>query len=352
MPKLHSFRMFINERLTAAALEIFEAVEKTVVEYHEENERLRRMLRITPEIKLCRIDSMPFSVSEEEVPPEQQHCEQELSPSLGQEDPAPTQVKEEHGELRTSQEEEQLQGFLYTKDSMTSPCVKSECDQENPPWTLTPPQTQTEENRESDSKQMGCTPFFITNPLKGQDISCDPSVNQNFATSHMSTVHHLPTTSKQMITVEKKFSCGDCGKYFRLKKNIVAHKHIHKGTPREINVPETTVIHPDIEIPTLAADVEALITKNDEGRPDRYGALLFKVIVSEHLYHKWVRTTNWDGSRKKAALPLNLRAFIMSKATEKFPSLMTSTVRSAIKNRINEYLRTPRKSGHGVTSMM
>ncbi|CAB1351730.1 unnamed protein product, partial [Coregonus sp. 'balchen'] len=53
MSKLQSFSVFLDERLTAAALEIFGAVEKTVVEYQEENDRLRRMLRITPEIKLC-----------------------------------------------------------------------------------------------------------------------------------------------------------------------------------------------------------------------------------------------------------------------------------------------------------
>ncbi|KAK6291743.1 hypothetical protein J4Q44_G00375280 [Coregonus suidteri] len=58
----------------------------------------------------CVKNSMQLSVSEEEVPPEQQHCEQEWSPSLGQEDPEPTQIKEEQEELRTSQEEEQLQG--------------------------------------------------------------------------------------------------------------------------------------------------------------------------------------------------------------------------------------------------
>jgi hypothetical protein len=38
-------------------VEIFGAVEKAVVEYQEENDRLRRMLRITPEIKLCGIGS-------------------------------------------------------------------------------------------------------------------------------------------------------------------------------------------------------------------------------------------------------------------------------------------------------
>ncbi|XP_036815659.1 uncharacterized protein LOC118936584 isoform X3 [Oncorhynchus mykiss] len=58
-------------------------------------------------------DSQQLSLpaSEEEVPPEQQHCEQEWSPSQGQEDPKPTQIKEEQEELRTSQEEDQPQGL-------------------------------------------------------------------------------------------------------------------------------------------------------------------------------------------------------------------------------------------------
>ena len=58
-------------------------------------------------------DSQQLSlpVSEEEVPPEQQHCEQERSPSQGQEDPEPTQIKEEQEELRTCQEEDQPQGL-------------------------------------------------------------------------------------------------------------------------------------------------------------------------------------------------------------------------------------------------
>nr|XP_029501885.1 uncharacterized protein LOC115117555 [Oncorhynchus nerka] len=109
-------------------------IEKTVVEYQEENDRLRGLLRRTPVIPLRQIDSLQPSVSEEEVPPEQQHCEQEWSPSLGQKDPETKQIKEEQEEVRTSQEEEQLQGvepdiieFIFTP-----PCVKSECDQEEP----------------------------------------------------------------------------------------------------------------------------------------------------------------------------------------------------------------------------
>nr|XP_029513028.1 uncharacterized protein LOC115127556 [Oncorhynchus nerka] len=177
MSKLQSFHVFLNERFTAAAVEIFGAVEETVAEYQEENDRLRRLLRITPEIKLCRIDSLQLSlaVSEEEVLPEQQHCEQEWSPTLGQENPELPQIKEEQEELRTSQEEEQLQG-LEADIKFTPSCVKSECGQEDPLQPFTSPQTQTVENRECDPKQVDLT--HVTH-LKGLNIPCDPPDNQN-----------------------------------------------------------------------------------------------------------------------------------------------------------------------------
>uniref|UniRef100_A0A4W5JW40 Uncharacterized protein n=1 Tax=Hucho hucho TaxID=62062 RepID=A0A4W5JW40_9TELE len=188
--KLQLFWVFINECLTAStAVEIFGAVEETVAEYQEENDRLRRLLRITPEIQLCGIDSLQLSVSEEEVPPEQQHCELEWSPSLGQEDPETTQIKEEQEEVKTSQEEEQLQGIFVIKDSIFTPsCVKSEFDQEDPLRSLTLPQTQTVENRESDSKPVDLTPFVTVTHIKGLYIPCDPPDNQNNASSHSSAV--------------------------------------------------------------------------------------------------------------------------------------------------------------------
>ncbi|KAL0983691.1 hypothetical protein UPYG_G00131410 [Umbra pygmaea] len=55
MSKLKSFRALLKERLTTAAMESFEAVEKTVEEDQEEDDRLRRLLQLTPEIQLSRI---------------------------------------------------------------------------------------------------------------------------------------------------------------------------------------------------------------------------------------------------------------------------------------------------------
>ncbi|XP_028975443.1 uncharacterized protein LOC105007653 isoform X4 [Esox lucius] len=126
--KLRSFCVLFNAQAQAAE-GVFRVVEKMLTEYQRENDWLRRMLWITPEIRLCRIDSLQISltVSEEEVPSEQQHCKREWSPSLGQEDPQPGQIKEEPKELWIGQEREQLQGLFDTKDFIFAPpCVKSE----------------------------------------------------------------------------------------------------------------------------------------------------------------------------------------------------------------------------------
>lgn len=57
MSSAEYFRKFVNERLTAAAEEIFGLFKRTIVQYEDEIDRQRRMLDVfrKPEIKLHKI---------------------------------------------------------------------------------------------------------------------------------------------------------------------------------------------------------------------------------------------------------------------------------------------------------
>nr|XP_046168467.1 zinc finger protein 629-like [Oncorhynchus gorbuscha] len=254
MSTLQILRVFLNERLTAAAVEIFGAVEKTVVEYQEENDRLRRLLRIAPDIKLCREESLQLSVAvtKDEVPPKQQHSEQEWRTSLQQEDREPTQIKEEQEELWTCQEEEQLQEQEDDIIVFKFPpiCVKSKCDQENTIQSFSLPQPQTVENRDSNSKPVELPHFVTVTHLEGLDIPCDPPDNQNNAYSHSSTVSSNPVgldsssplnynpsmrehCPKPSTTSRKTHRCCDCGEIFALTVDLQGHVTLSKKRPSE-----------------------------------------------------------------------------------------------------------------------
>ncbi|CDQ93834.1 unnamed protein product [Oncorhynchus mykiss] len=153
-----------QEPLAAVTVEIMAAVETTIEQElsssKQEIERLRRLL-----LELG-ADPQQLTVPEEEVPPEQQHCEQEWSPSLGQQDTEPSQIKEEQEELGTSQEElgtsqEEMQLPRLESDSTdvvefiftAPPCVEKYSDQDRERErdslpTNTTEQIQTEPNGE------------------------------------------------------------------------------------------------------------------------------------------------------------------------------------------------------------
>ncbi|KAG7229478.1 hypothetical protein INR49_031899 [Caranx melampygus] len=107
MATLQSFNVFLTERLTAAALDIYGFVEKAVRDYQEEvtrtrleNQRLQRLLDMVykPEIRLHRADAKqptPPS-SAEKIHPERQ----EWSKSVCQDMPRRSLKKEDQEEQR------------------------------------------------------------------------------------------------------------------------------------------------------------------------------------------------------------------------------------------------------------
>ncbi|XP_055764109.1 zinc finger and SCAN domain-containing protein 31-like [Salvelinus fontinalis] len=198
MSKLQLLNVFVTERLSAAAVEIFGVVEKTIAEFQElilcpaeENERLRRLLAmvIKPEIKLHKVDFLELTPV---VPPEQQNCEQEWSPSLGQEDPEPTQIKEEQQELRLSQEDPPQPSHLY-------------------------------QNQTVDDGERGILPIIIT-----EEIKTDPDV-EGYRVPEPTSDQPISVLPDCSAAVDKTYQCKQCGNSFTRKGHLTIHSRIHTG---------------------------------------------------------------------------------------------------------------------------
>ncbi|XP_006794145.1 zinc finger protein 3-like [Neolamprologus brichardi] len=110
MSSVQYLREFIKERLTAVCEEIFSEVQKTIIQYEEEINCLRRQDINRKPDRNSHIIDLPkqHDCKEEEDLDEQQVCNQERNSSLDQEDPETPQIKEEKEELGNSQKGEQL----------------------------------------------------------------------------------------------------------------------------------------------------------------------------------------------------------------------------------------------------
>ncbi|XP_063731379.1 zinc finger protein 33B-like [Eleginops maclovinus] len=107
-------RAFVNERLTAAADEIFHCFERTILKYEEEAssskeeiERLRGLLLEFVSNTNHKTVSSQSPMCKEESSPEHQQCEQEAGTSFSQEEPELLHIKEEEDELWADQQQQQ-----------------------------------------------------------------------------------------------------------------------------------------------------------------------------------------------------------------------------------------------------
>ncbi|KAM9364423.1 uncharacterized protein KZ484_010678 [Pholidichthys leucotaenia] len=253
---LQSFNVFLTERLTAAAVDIYGFVEKTLVEYQDEvnrtrleNQRLQRLLDLVykPEIRLHRADAKQavVQIAAEDMAPKQE----EWSSSEGQEEPGPSQVKEEHGqELWLNGSEEQLSaedsddGDALTKELIKTVQQLEDCRAAEESLEL-PQQAPSSEEKPSEEKMSTtlyrchiCNYIFtkktvLTWHLKTHE-SKSPDSKANFD-CHICG-KQIPCQSNlqnhmRVHTGERPYSCHYCGKCFKLKGHMTEHIRTHTG---------------------------------------------------------------------------------------------------------------------------
>ncbi|XP_037622320.1 zinc finger protein 771-like [Sebastes umbrosus] len=265
MSKVEMLRAFVNQRLTAAADEIFELFERTIAEYEEElefssreNHRQRKLLDavLHPEVRLHRADDQQLLVVNKEVSPERQ----EWSPSLDQEDPETPHIKEEQEELWTSQEElwtsqegEQLQWLEEAdiKFPFTSVPVKSEEDDEEKAQYSQLHESQSEENRVAERTEADGDDCGGPEPARNSDPDSPLQPAAHDKTSHYSEPEtddsrdweetqsglnplqnkkfEVPASDLECNTAKTSFSSSECAGSFGHKGHLHKHTGVQTG---------------------------------------------------------------------------------------------------------------------------
>ncbi|XP_070692121.1 adult enhancer factor 1-like [Pempheris klunzingeri] len=217
---MQSLKAFLSERLTAAAEEIFGAVEKTIAEYKEEISRSKdfeisrlrmqlKLLKSEPRMDRCHEAQLqqhshhhhlhplppPQQQQHQSVPaveaPESQHCEEDEGSSMEQEQPEPSQVKKEqqksHRDFWMAHDAEQL------------------------------------ESLESDIKDFISSPSSLRNSLQDPTLPFHPN-NHNHNNNNNNHNIIIGEESK-----EKPYCCSVCEKRFSNCSHLAAHIRTHTG---------------------------------------------------------------------------------------------------------------------------
>ncbi|XP_023136875.1 zinc finger protein 79-like [Amphiprion ocellaris] len=251
MTKLELLNVFLNDRLTAAAEEIFRAVKDTVLEYQseilraqEENDKLKRLLNVA--VQRLLLQPEPHSVQ----PPEDvQLCESEWRSSVE----LLPQVKEEP-KLGNAQSE-----FLpEAAESEEGTCSHIESQRSHPPPAVSPPpltspEIKTETDGENSRKQQPTNSFSssvhsthraaqsdsYTSSKSHRTPKTDQLVKGLLRSNGKQASHFLqiknvrslkpppPRSSHPSQSIQRWHSCKECGKGFSFACQLEVHMRWH-----------------------------------------------------------------------------------------------------------------------------
>nr|XP_020504073.1 zinc finger protein 112-like [Labrus bergylta] len=255
MTKLELLNVFLNDRLTAAAQEIFRAVKDTVAEYQseilrskEENERLRRLLNVA--VQRLLLQTEPHSVlPQEDVQP----CEfewrnsVELLPQI-KEEPKTTNLQTDCSQGSRDPEEgncshiEPLQRSqtppaqtVCSRVSVSPPSVASqeikaeeESRKQQPALSLPPPVTVYSNCRAAESAAKSQRTQRTDHQLKGSFRSNGKQSSSLLAIKNVRSLRPPPPRSSlPSQSMQRWHSCKECGKGFSFACQLEVHMRWH-----------------------------------------------------------------------------------------------------------------------------
>ncbi|KAG8545671.1 hypothetical protein GDO81_020523 [Engystomops pustulosus] len=140
----------------------------------------------------------------------------------------------------------------------------------------------------------------------------------------------LPTTTikREEEEEEEELSMSPEAEYY----------HLHQY-PNSYRIGERL---PNIPLQPLSSEKEWSLLARCAGKPGRFAALVFRALVPFDIYKNWVNRVNLDGLRGRQGIPLNVKRRVMAVVERHFS--LRKCDHSEIRNRLNEQLRTRRKS--------
>ncbi|XP_074476773.1 uncharacterized protein LOC141758867 isoform X1 [Sebastes fasciatus] len=260
---LQSFNVFLTERLTAAAVDIYGFVEKTIIDYQEEvyqtkleNQRLQRLLDLVykPEIRLHRTDSRQIDLPTptQEVCAQEQKIEKECIPSEANEEPVILPIKEELTDLWTrSVDAPVCLSYSSITDTLTQIVTVGEHKENGIPDNLTQVVTVGEHDEYEapddltqvvtvgehmeygiPSQDDQALPSFGVSPLYTKknnmffcNICCEPFLRKVELMLHLA-VHETQSVPEP---TNQAFTCVICGRITDSRSHMICHMRTHTG---------------------------------------------------------------------------------------------------------------------------